>query len=143
MARISLAIVFVQAGIGLLSGSEVAFFAPAVLVNLVYGLAFAVSSLIGRPLAGTFASEMVDMPDEVRTSATYRQVFGRISFVWGAYLVLRAVLRFALLVAVGVDAFVATNLATGAPVMAVLMTWSVWYGTRGFRRSEEWGWAFA
>ena len=143
MARISLAIVFVQAGVGLLSGSEVAFFAPAVLINLVYGLAFAVSALIGRPLAGAFASEMTDIPDEVRASGTYRQVFGRISFVWGTYLVLRAVLRFALLVAVGVDAFVATNLVTGAPIMALLMTWSVWYGTRAFRRSEEWGWAFA
>ena len=58
MARISLGIVFVQAAVGLLSGSEVAFFAPAVLINLVYGLAFAVSALIGRPLAGAFASEM-------------------------------------------------------------------------------------
>lgn len=143
MARISLGIVLVQAGIGLLSGSEVAFFAPAVLVNLVYGLAFAVSALIGRPLAGTFATEMTDIPEEVRASATYRSTFGRISLAWGAYLVARAVLRFALLVAVGVDAFVATNLITGAPVMAALMTWSIWYGTRAFRRSEEWGWAFA
>jgi intracellular septation protein A len=143
MARISLVIVFVQAGIGLLAGSEVAFFAPAVLVNLLYGLAFAISAAVGRPLAGAFASEMTEIPDEVRSSATYRRVFGRISFAWGTYLVLRAVVRFALLVAVGVDAFVATNLLTGAPVMAALMTWSVWYGTRGFRRSEEWGWAFA
>ena len=143
MARVSLAIVFVQAAIGLLSGSEVAFFAPAVLINLVYGLAFAGSALIGRPLAGVFASEMTNIPDEVRSSDTYRVVFGRISFVWGAYLIVRALARFALLVAVGVDAFVATNLVTGAPVMALLMTWSVWYGTRSFRRSEEWGWAFA
>ena len=143
MARVSLAIVFVQAGIGLLSGSEVAFFAPAVLINLVYGVAFMASVAIGRPLAGVFANEMTDIPPEVRASATYRRVFGRISLVWGAYLVIRAVARFALLVTVGVDAFVATNLVTGAPVMAVLMTWSIWYGTRGFRRSDEWGWAFA
>ena len=143
MARISLAIVFVQAGVGLLSGSEVAFFAPQVIINLVYGLAFVVSALIDRPLAGTFASEMTDIPAEVRASATYRRVFGRISLAWGVYLVARAVVRFLLLVAVGVDAFVASNLLTGAPVMALLMTWSVWYGTRGFRRSDEWGWAFA
>jgi hypothetical protein len=43
---------------------------------------------------------------------------------------------------VSVDAFVASNLLTGAPVMAALMAWSIWYGTRGFRTSEEWGWAF-
>jgi hypothetical protein len=27
--------------------------------------------------------------------------------------------------------------------MVGMMTWSIWYRFRGFRRSEEWGWAFA
>jgi hypothetical protein len=40
-----------------------------------------------------------------------------------------------------VDAFVLVNVATGAPIMVGLMVWSVWYSTRAFRRSEEWGWA--
>jgi hypothetical protein len=85
---------------------------------------------------------MADMPPEVRTSATYRRTFGRISAAWGAFMVVRSLARFALLVWVGVDAFVASNLATGAPLMALLMAWSIWYGTRAFRTSEEWGWAF-
>jgi intracellular septation protein A len=142
MARITLAVVIFQAVLGLASNSEVAFLAPQVLINLAWGVAFIVSALIGRPLTGVFAAEMVDMPPEVRASATYRGVFGRISAAWGAYMVVRSAVRFALLAWVGVDAFVASNLLTGAPVMAVLMTWSVWYGTRGFRTSEEWGWAF-
>ena len=120
----------------------VAFLAPQVVVNLAWGVAFIVSALIGRPLTGVLAAEMVDMPPEVRASATYRRVFGRISAAWGAYMVVRSAVRFALLAWVGVDAFVASNLLTGAPVMALLMTWSIWYGTRGFRTSEEWGWAF-
>ena len=142
MARLTLAVVIFQAVLGLASNSEVAFLAPQVLVNLAWGVAFIVSALVGRPLTGVFAAEMVDMPPEVRASATYRRVFGRISAAWGAYMVLRSGVRFALLAWVGVDAFVASNLLTGAPVMAVLMTWSIWYGTRGFRTSEEWGWAF-
>jgi hypothetical protein len=85
---------------------------------------------------------MADMPPEVRASATYRRVFGRISAVWGAYMIVRSGVRFAILAWVGVDAFVASNLLTGAPLMALLMTWSIWYGTRGFRTSDEWGWAF-
>ena len=142
MARVTLAVVIFQAVLGLASNSEVAFLAPQVLINLAWGVAFIVSALIGRPLTGVFAAEMVDMPPEVRASATYRRVFGRISAAWGAYMVVRSALRFALLAWVGVDAFVASNLLTGAPVMALLMTWSIWYGTRGFRASEEWGWAF-
>ncbi|HEX4905331.1 MAG TPA: DUF3159 domain-containing protein [Acidimicrobiales bacterium] len=142
MARITLAVVIFQAVLGLASNSEVAFLAPQVLINLAWGVAFIVSALIGRPLTGVFAAEMVDMPPEVRASATYRRVFGRISAAWGAYMVVRSAVRFALLAWVGVDAFVASNLLTGAPVMALLMTWSIWYGTRGFRTSEEWGWAF-
>jgi hypothetical protein len=142
MARLALAVVFLQAAIGLAADSEVAFLAPQVLMNVGWGAAFVGSALIGRPLTGAFAAEMVDMPPEVRASVTYRRVFGRISLAWGAYLLARAAARFALLVWVGVDAFVASNLVTGAPVMAALMSWSIWYGTRGFRRSEEWGWAF-
>lgn len=142
MARLTLAVVVFQALLGLVSNSEVAFLAPQVLINLAWGVAFLVSGLIQRPLAGVLAAEMVDMPPEVRASATYRQVFGRISAAWGAYLVLRSAVRFALLVSVGVDAFVASNLVTGPPLMASLMTWSVWYGTRAFRTSDEWGWAF-
>lgn len=142
MARVTLAVVIFQAVLGLASNSEVAFLAPQVLINLAWGVAFIVSALIGRPLTGVFAAEMVDMPPEVRASATYRRVFGRISAAWGAYMVVRSAVRFALLAWVGVDAFVASNLLTGAPVMALLMTWSIWYGTRGFRTSEEWGWAF-
>ena len=143
MARLTLAVVVVQALLGLLADSEVAFFGPQILVSLAWGLAFLGSAAIGRPLVGVFAGEMVDLPTEVRASATYRRVFGRISLAWGTYMVARALGRFALLVWVGVDAFVASNLLTGAPVMALLMTWSIWYGTRGFRRSDEWGWAFA
>lgn len=143
MARLTLGVVVVQALLGLASDSEVAFLAPQLIVNLAWGLAFVGSCAIGRPLAGVFAAEMADMPPEVRASATYRRVFGRISLVWGTYLLLRSLVRLALLMWVSVDAFVLSNLATGAPLMALLMTWSIWYGTRGFRQSEEWGWAFA
>ena len=142
MARLTLAVVIFQAGLGLITNSEEVFLAPQVVINLAWGAAFLVSALIGRPLAGVFAAEMADMPPEVRASATYRRVFGRISAAWGTYMVVRATVRFAILMWVSVDAFVASNLLTGAPLMALLMTWSIWYGTRAFRTSDEWGWAF-
>lgn len=33
------------------------------------------------------------------------------------------------------------SIVTGIPFTAALMSWSIWYGVRGFRRSAEWGWA--
>jgi len=58
-------------------------------------------------------------------------------------LVSRSVLRLIVLVALGVDVFVAVGFVTGFPITMALMSWSIWYGVRGFRRSEEWGPAIA
>jgi intracellular septation protein A len=143
MARISLAIVLFQAVIGIVADDARVYLAQPVLVNAVYGLAFLVSAAIGRPLAGAFASEMQEMPDVVRASQTYRRVFGRISVAWGLFLIGRSVLRLLTLSVWSVEGYLLVNVATGMPLIVAMMTWSIWYGFRGFRRSEEWGWAFA
>ena len=143
MAKVSLGFVLVQAAIGLASGSAEVYLAQPVLLNGAMGLAFLGSALLGRPLAGVFAREMTDFPPEVRASDTFRVVFCRISLAWGVYLLVRSAVRLVILSKTGVDAFVLINLVTGAPLIALMMSWSVWYGVRGFRRSEEWGWAFA
>ena len=143
MARVGLVLVLLQAAIGLLADDARVYLAQPVLISAVYGLVFLGSALIGRPLAGTFAKEMYDFPDEVRASDTFRRVFGRVSLAWGVYLVARSVVRMLVLARSGVDAFILVNFLTGFPFMTALITWSVWYGIRGFRRSEEWGWAFA
>lgn len=142
MARVSLFFVLVQAAVGVWADSAVAYLAPQVILTGVYGLAFLVSGFVGKPLAGAFAAELVALPDEVKASQTYRRVFGRISMAWGAYLVARALIRWVVLAGVSVDAYVLVNLVTGAPTMPLMISWSIWYGLRGFRRSEEWGWAF-
>jgi len=138
-ASIGLAIAASQAVAGLTTGSAVAFFAPGVLVNAVYGLAFFVSVLLGRPLAGVFAGETYPFPPAVKASVTYRRVFSRVSVAWGSYLLLRTAARVLALVHGDVDVIVAVNVLTGVPFTAGLTTWSIWYGVRGFRRSAEWG----
>lgn len=127
---------------GAISDEAEGFLAPPVIINGVYGLAFIASVGLGRPLAGVFATEMYPFPPEVRQSPTFRLAFGRVSLVWGTYLIVRSVARFWVLTHVDVGAFVAFNLLTGFPLMSGLMSWSVWYGLRAFRRSDEWGWAF-
>ena len=82
---------------------------------------------------------MYPFPDEVRESATFRLVFGRVSLMWGGYLLARSALRLATLQGASVEAFLLVNAVTGLPLTAALLAWSTWYGVRGFRTSEEWG----
>jgi intracellular septation protein A len=139
MARIGLGLVLLQAVVGIVSDSTVAYLAQPVLITGAYGVAFLGSAAIGRPLAGTFATEMYPFPDEVKSSGTFKTAFSRISLAWGAYLVLRSVARMATLTGGDVDAFIVMNLVTGVPLTALLMGWSVWYAVRFFRNSAEFG----
>ena len=139
MVRMSLGIVLIQAVVGLIADSERVYLAQPVLINGVFGLAFVVSVALGRPLAAQFASDFYPFPDEVRSSITFRRAFGRISLAWGIYLLVRSAMRLSALSESSVEAFLVVNFATGVPLTALLMSWSVWYGVRYFRNSEEWG----
>lgn len=132
-ASIGLGIALVQALTGLLSGSPRWYFAPAVAANALGGLVFLGSVLIGRPLAGVFASESYPFPPEVKASSTFRRVFGRVSLVWAAYLLSRGVVRCVLLVYTSVEVFLVVSVATGLPLSAAVTGWSFWYAVRGFR----------
>jgi len=132
-ASIGLTIALVQAVTGLASGSAKWYFAPQVVANTLGGLVFLGSVMVGRPLAGVFASESYPFPPEVKASATFGRVFGRISLVWAAYLLGRGALRLAMLVYTSVEAFLVVSIATGIPLSAAVMAWSFWYGVRGFR----------
>src|SRR5262249_21259630 len=143
VTRSALVFVLIQAVVRLWPASAEICLAIPVFVNAGYGLAFIGSIAIGRPLAGVFAEEMLILPDEVKASRTHRRTFSSISFAWGSYMGLRSALRLGGPGAPGVDAFVAVGFVTGFPVTMALMSWSIWYGVRSFRRSEEWGPAIA
>jgi intracellular septation protein A len=131
-ASIGLTIALVQAVTGLLSGSARWYFAPAVIANTLGGLVFLGSVVIGRPLAGVFATESYPFPPEVKASAAFRRVFGRISLVWAVYLTGRGALRIVLLVYTSVEAFLVVSVISGFPLSAAIMAWSFWYAVRGF-----------
>ena len=141
IARLALVFIVVQASIGLASNSAKIYLAQPVVGSGAFGLAFLVSGILRRPLAGVFAREMYDFPPEVRASATFTAVFCRISMAWGGYLLLRSGMRL-LSLSMSVERFLVVNLLTGLPLTAGMITWSVWYSVRSFRRSQEWGWAF-
>jgi hypothetical protein len=134
-AGIGLGIALVQAVVGLASGSAIAFFAPGVLANGLYGVIFVASVALGRPLAGLFAREMYPLPAEVAASAAFRRTFMRISLVWSVMLLARAAFRLVVLSWRDVDVFVLLNVVTGPPLTFGLLAWSVWYGRRRLLRA--------
>src|SRR5437660_11593608 len=73
-AGIGLGIALVQATAGLASGSTTAYFAPPIIINGAYGLAFLVSVAIRRPLAGVFGQETYPFPPPGRASPTFRRL---------------------------------------------------------------------
>jgi intracellular septation protein A len=141
MALLSLGFVLFQAAVGLLSRSATLYLAQPVLLSAGFGAAFVASVALRRPLAGVFADEIFPFPPEVKESRTYRRVFSRISMAWGVYQLARSATRLLMLGTGTVEAFLAVNFVTGVPLTAALMSWSIWYAVRGFRSSEEWGWA--
>jgi hypothetical protein len=134
-ARIGLAIALVQAAGAFASQSPTGYFAPPVIINAVYGLAFFVSVVIGRPLAGVFANETYPLPAEIRALPAVRRTFAHISLVWGGYLLSRSAFRLFVLLHYSVDVYVVANVATAGPMIAGLMAWSFWYGLRRIRRA--------
>ena len=134
-ARIGLGIALVQAVAALASQSPIGYFAPPVIVNVVYGSAFLISVALGRPLAAVFALETYPLPPEIRAMPAVRRTFAHISLVWGAYMIFRGVFRLVVMLNYSVDTYVAVNVATAGPMIAALMTWSFWYGQRNIRRA--------
>lgn len=139
MVSIAFAFVLIQAAVGIVTRSAELYLLQPVLLSACFGVAFLVSPLLGKPLAGVFANELYPFPDVVRASDTFRHVFGRISLAWGAYQLFRSAFRALVLLGSGVDLYVVVNFVTGVPMITAMMWWSVWYGIRGFRRSHEWG----
>jgi intracellular septation protein A len=137
-AAIGLCIALVQAAAGLATGSTTGYFAPGLIVNGAYGLAFLGSVLIGRPLAGVFARETYPFSPEMVASLTFRRVFSQISLVWATYLLLRTGIRMIALLRTSVELFLVINVLTGIPLTVGIMAWSIWYGHRRFSTSQEW-----
>lgn len=138
LALVSAAFVVLQGVIGLVADSAVVYLAQPVLVSAIWGIANLVSVAIGRPLMGVFADAWYPFPDFVKTSRTYRRVFGFESVIWGLYLLARSGVRMLVLWTGSIGLFVAVQFATGIPLIVGLVIWSLWYAVRGFARSTEW-----
>jgi intracellular septation protein A len=134
LPRISLAVVFVQAAVGLISGSAEWYLAQPAIVGMLVGIGFMISAVVGRPVGALIAADLYTVPASVRSSPDFRHAFRLVTLVWAAYLFGRAALRLAVLAVSTVEVFLLFTAVSGAPVMVVLITWSGWYAYRVMSR---------
>jgi len=143
LARFVLAIVIIQAAVGLLSRNVTLYFFQPVVVDMTIAFLFFGSLAVGRPLIGEFAREAYPFTPEERRSASFRDVFGRITLVWGGYYVLRALVRLVGLASGSVVTILIVLTLSDAPLVVGLAGWSFWSALRGFKQSVEPGTEFA
>ena len=130
LVRLSLGFVAVQSAVGLLSHSTTVYLAQPVLIAAAWGLAFLVSVVVGRPLAGALACAWYPFPRWFRETKEFKRVYGIESVVWGAYFLGRSALRLAMLLHGSLESFLLVTFLTGTPAMLLLMAWSIHYSIR-------------
>jgi intracellular septation protein A len=143
LARLSLAFVLLQAGVGVLSRSVTVYFVQPVVIDLVLATVFIGSAVLKRPVTAAPARDAFPFPPEVRDSRTYSRVFSRMAVLWGVYFLLRAAVRFVAVRTGQVETILVVNAVSDIPPVMGLMLFSVWYSVRSFRASSEWGPAIA
>jgi hypothetical protein len=106
------------------------FFIRPVVADAAFGLAMLGSLAIKRPLIGVFASWTVKMPEVYKRTKAYKRSFGLVTLVWGVVNLARAGGRGYMLAEGTLGQLMFVNLATGWPVFAALVAFSVWYPRR-------------
>jgi uncharacterized protein DUF3159 len=137
LVRLSLAFVAVQSVVGLLAHSTTVYLAQPVLANAVWGIAFLVSAVIRRPLAGTLACAWYPFPDWFRQTREFKRVYVIESMVWGVYMLGRSGLRLAALLYGSLESFLLVALLTGTPMMLLLIAWSIRYAIRELTQAPD------
>jgi hypothetical protein len=141
--RVALLFVLIRGVVGLISNSARVYLAMEIGIDALIGCTVLGLLARGRPLAAAFAREVYPLPDELSESPTFTHAMRTITAVWGAYFVLRSLVRLAALLTLTTNAYVLVASLSDAPFLIGILAWSVHYTTRAFRNSERWGVLFA
>lgn len=126
IARLVLAFVVVQAVVGLVTHSATAYLVQPALLGALNGAVWLGSVAVGKPLAALFASEVFPLDEETRASEEFRTVFRHVSLVFGTFFFVFAGVQLLVLLAVGIDAFVAVRVLDAIGILG-LIVYSVRY----------------
>jgi len=130
----------VKAAAGLASQNTWIYLAWPSLENLVYGVSFFGSALLGKPLLALFAQRLYPIPPEVRASVAFRRAFLITSAVWLFGHSLRAIVRLWLLSktqdgTLSLGIYLIADTVAGWPINVSLVTFTTWYPLRELRRA--------
>src|SRR3984893_5155152 len=127
----------VKALAGLVSQNQTLYLGWASLENMIYGVAFFGSALLGRPLLALYAERLYPIPSTVRTSRTFRRAFVITSAVWLCGHSLRAILRLWLLlyVQLPLEVYLVVDTVAGWPINISLFAFTAWDPLRALRRA--------
>ena len=126
IAQLVLAFVVLQAIIGLATGSATAYLMQPAILGSINGAVWLGSVAIGKPLAAVFAAEVFPIDEDTRASEDFRSTFRHVSLVFGTFFLVFAAVQLIVLLAVGVDAFVALRVLDAIFILA-LIVYSVRY----------------
>ncbi|HEV3227939.1 MAG TPA: hypothetical protein VGY97_00585 [Solirubrobacteraceae bacterium] len=143
IVRVALGLVAIRTTVGLITHSTNLYLGQEIILDTILGSVVLGSLLMRRPLVAMFAPEVYPVPDQVRDSDTFRQIFAVITLVWGTYFLVRAAVRLAALLTLTTDGYLLVAALSDFPFLLALIGWSVIYSTRRFRASPEWGKAIA
>jgi intracellular septation protein A len=124
----------IKAAAGLGSQNTWLYLAWPSLENMVYGIAFFGSALVGRPLLALYAERLYPFEPEIRASPTFQRAFLVVSAVWLCGHTLRAVLRLWLLsLPLPLSVYLVLDTVAGWPINAALVGFTAWYPLRELR----------
>jgi intracellular septation protein A len=121
----------IKAVAGLTSQNTWLYLAWPSLENMVYGIAFFGTALLGRPLLALYAQRLYPIDAEIRASATFGRAFLVVSAVWLCGHTLRAILRLWLLsLPLPLSVYLLVDTVAGWPINASLVAFTAWYPLR-------------
>ena len=130
----------IKAVAGLASQNTWLYLAWPSLENMVYGIAFFGSALLGRPLLALYAERLYPIDAEIRASPTFTRAFLVVSAVWLCGHTLRAVLRLWLLsLPLPLSVYLVLDTIAGWPINASLVAFTAWYPLRQLRKAGYMG----
>jgi hypothetical protein len=139
---------------GLASQNAWLYLAWPSLENIIYGTAFVISALLGKPILALYAERLYPIPRSVRATETFRRAFIVVSLAWLVGHTMRAFVRLFLLSLTDTAApwaaatttvsttptlplewYLVLDTIVGWPINIALVTFTAWYPLREFRRA--------
>jgi Protein of unknown function (DUF3159) len=104
------------------SGEARDFFLPGMYIDAVYGVAFAVSALVGRPLVGVIYGVLFQTGSTWRNSSRLRRIFTISTLAWSAVYGLRTGVQTLLYGADRPELLAVAKLLLGWPLTVIVVT---------------------